>query len=285
MLMAAAIGDRRRFDKIWNWTKANLRRPDGLISFLWRDGHVVDPQAGVRRRPRCDPRAPGRAPAASTVRSTGDEALALGDAIMQGRGRSATFQGNPVLTAGPWAITPPPVTVEPELLLAGELPRAARCVEGSPLGRPRNERARDHEQADAGSRPAAARLGASRGRHAGSRSATRATRSHRRCSASMPFARWCGSPRIRTRPGGGSPPGHGRCSRSRTRPSCRSSTTSPDGRSATPCIPVVLVAAAGAADAPDIRPPATACWTRPRRSTGARRPTTARRGWRSAGSC
>ena len=45
MLMAAAIGDRRRFDKIWNWTKANLQRPDGLISFLWRDGHVVDPQA------------------------------------------------------------------------------------------------------------------------------------------------------------------------------------------------------------------------------------------------
>ena len=44
MLIAAAIGDRQRFDPIWNWTKANLRRPDGLISFLWRDGHVVDPQ-------------------------------------------------------------------------------------------------------------------------------------------------------------------------------------------------------------------------------------------------
>ena len=45
MLLAAAIGDQRRFDTIWTWTKKNLRRPDGLISFLWRDGHVVDPQA------------------------------------------------------------------------------------------------------------------------------------------------------------------------------------------------------------------------------------------------
>ena len=45
MLMAAAIGDSQRFDAIWGWTKSNLRRPDGLISFLWRDGHVQDPQA------------------------------------------------------------------------------------------------------------------------------------------------------------------------------------------------------------------------------------------------
>src|SRR5439155_5991307 len=45
MLLAAAIGDQKRFDRIWGWTKANLRRKDGLISFLWRDGKVQDPQA------------------------------------------------------------------------------------------------------------------------------------------------------------------------------------------------------------------------------------------------
>ncbi len=45
MLLAAAIGDAQRFDTIWGWTKDNLRRPDGLISFLWRNGHVLDPQA------------------------------------------------------------------------------------------------------------------------------------------------------------------------------------------------------------------------------------------------
>ena len=45
MLMAAAIGDQRRFNSIWDWTQKNLKRPDGLISFLWRNGHIVDPQA------------------------------------------------------------------------------------------------------------------------------------------------------------------------------------------------------------------------------------------------
>ncbi|HSO98161.1 MAG TPA: glycosyl hydrolase family 8, partial [Solirubrobacteraceae bacterium] len=45
MLLAAAIGDSKRFDAIWNWTQQHLRRPDGLISFLWKGGHVIDPQA------------------------------------------------------------------------------------------------------------------------------------------------------------------------------------------------------------------------------------------------
>jgi endoglucanase len=112
MLMAAAIGDRRRFDKIWNWTQANLRRPDGLISFLWRDGHVVDPQAAS------DADLDGtRALLVAACRFNHPgyrrEALGLGDAIMKVEVGSATFQGNPVLTAGPWAITPPPVTVDP----------------------------------------------------------------------------------------------------------------------------------------------------------------------------
>src|SRR3712207_2526867 len=44
MLLAAAIGDQRRFDLMWKWTKDNLVQPDGLIAFLWRDGEVVDPK-------------------------------------------------------------------------------------------------------------------------------------------------------------------------------------------------------------------------------------------------
>lgn len=43
MLVAAAIGDRRRFDRIWAWTQANLHQPDGLFAFHWAGGHVVDP--------------------------------------------------------------------------------------------------------------------------------------------------------------------------------------------------------------------------------------------------
>lgn len=112
MLLAAAVGDSRRFDAIWAWTKSNLRRPDGLISFLWRDGHVIDPQAASDADLDAS-----RALLVAACRfhrpSLRQEALQLGDAIMRVEVGSASFQGAPVLTAGPWAVSPPPVTVNP----------------------------------------------------------------------------------------------------------------------------------------------------------------------------
>lgn len=44
MLLAAAVGDRTRFQEIWGWTKSHLERPDGLFAFHWQDGRVVDTQ-------------------------------------------------------------------------------------------------------------------------------------------------------------------------------------------------------------------------------------------------
>jgi endoglucanase len=112
MLMAAAIGDARRFDAIWAWTKNNIRRPDGLISFLWAHGRVQDPQAASDADLDAS-----RALLVASCRfhrpALRQEALQLGDAIMRIEVGSASFQGAPVLTAGPWAITPPPVTVNP----------------------------------------------------------------------------------------------------------------------------------------------------------------------------
>ncbi|MBV9310529.1 MAG: hypothetical protein JOZ73_06850 [Solirubrobacterales bacterium] len=104
MLMAAAIGDSKTFNSVWGWTQRNLRRPDGLISFLWRGGHVIDPQAasdadldasralllaGCRFN---DP----------ALRQQGEQ---IGKAVLQIETTPA-FQGKPVLVAGPWAITP-----------------------------------------------------------------------------------------------------------------------------------------------------------------------------------
>jgi endoglucanase len=112
MLMAAAIGDSRRFNAIWDWTKANLRRPDGLISFLWRDGRVQDPQAASDADLDAS-----RALLVAACRfqrpGLRQEALQLGSSIMRVEVGSASFQGKPVLSAGPWAISPPPVTVNP----------------------------------------------------------------------------------------------------------------------------------------------------------------------------
>jgi endo-1,4-beta-D-glucanase Y len=44
MLAAAAIGDQRRFDRIWAWTQHNLQLPNGLFAFHWAGGHVVNSQ-------------------------------------------------------------------------------------------------------------------------------------------------------------------------------------------------------------------------------------------------
>jgi endoglucanase len=112
MLMAAAIGDSRRFDAIWTWTKDNIRRPDGLISFLWAHGRVQDPQAASDADLDAS-----RALLVASCRfhrpALRQEALQLANAILRIEVGSASFQGAPVLTAGPWAISPPPVTVNP----------------------------------------------------------------------------------------------------------------------------------------------------------------------------
>jgi endoglucanase len=112
MLLAAAIGDQKRFDLIWGWTKSNIRRPDGLLSFLWKKGRVIDPQAASDADVDAS-----RALLVASCRFKGgkyrNEALQLANSIMRVEIGSATFEGKPVLTAGPWAITPPPITVDP----------------------------------------------------------------------------------------------------------------------------------------------------------------------------
>jgi endoglucanase len=47
MLIAVALGDETRFRVIWDWTKSHLRRPDGLLSWRWADGHVTDPNSAA----------------------------------------------------------------------------------------------------------------------------------------------------------------------------------------------------------------------------------------------
>ncbi|HUR18119.1 MAG TPA: glycosyl hydrolase family 8 [Acidimicrobiales bacterium] len=42
LLLAVAEGDRARFDRVWRWTRTNLQRPDGLLSWKWREGRVID---------------------------------------------------------------------------------------------------------------------------------------------------------------------------------------------------------------------------------------------------
>jgi endoglucanase len=109
MLLAAATGDSQRFDSIWGWTKANLRRQDGLLSFLWRDGRVQDPQAASDADLDAT-----RALLVASCRfhrpSLRQEGLQLAKTIINEE--TASVNGNLVLTAGPWA-THAPQTVNP----------------------------------------------------------------------------------------------------------------------------------------------------------------------------
>ncbi len=47
MLIAVAERDEERFDRVWSWTREHLRRDDGLLSWRWKDGRVVDREAAT----------------------------------------------------------------------------------------------------------------------------------------------------------------------------------------------------------------------------------------------
>jgi endo-1,4-beta-D-glucanase Y len=110
MLMAAAIGDQKRFNLIWDWTKANIRRPDGLLAFLWKDGKVVNSDAASDADLDTV-----RALLAGSCRfdqpGLKKEALGLAKSIMRNE-TVVTQPGTVVLVAGQWA-RKPPITINP----------------------------------------------------------------------------------------------------------------------------------------------------------------------------
>lgn len=100
MLLAAAVDDRATFDRVWSWTTANLRRPDGLLSWHWVDGAVVDEQ----------PAADADLDAAWALAIAeqrwpdgpyGADAAALAAAVAAHE--TVTVDGRTVLAAGPWS--------------------------------------------------------------------------------------------------------------------------------------------------------------------------------------
>jgi endoglucanase len=106
MLLAAERGRAATFAKVWDWTRANLRQPDGLLAWHWEDGSVADPQTA----------ADGDLDAAwallRAARRFGDrgyrsEALALASAILEHE--TVSLDGRSLLVAGDWATTFPAV--------------------------------------------------------------------------------------------------------------------------------------------------------------------------------
>jgi len=105
MLISVAVGDRARFDSVWNWAQANLMQPNGLLAWQWKDGVVVD------RQPATDAdldaaRALGVAAKRFNAPYYANDARKLADAIAK-NALAYAADGKPVLLAGPWAGTLP----------------------------------------------------------------------------------------------------------------------------------------------------------------------------------
>lgn len=113
MLIAVAVGDKTRFENIWEWTKANLRRPDGLLSWRWADGQVTDANSASDADLDAA-RALLLAGNRFGDRTLTDEGRTLGDQILRletvEAGTTTPPPGDAV-PAGRWIVGPGPITV------------------------------------------------------------------------------------------------------------------------------------------------------------------------------
>ncbi len=100
MLLAVALDDPDRFSLVWEWTKRELQRPDGLLSWHWSGGRVADPQ------PASDADVDAAYALVLAAERFGNpsylkEARRIGDAILGAE--TAQVGRDRVLLAGPWA--------------------------------------------------------------------------------------------------------------------------------------------------------------------------------------
>jgi endoglucanase len=106
MLLAVAANDRSRFGRVWRWTQDNLQRDDGLLSYHWDGGRVVDENSATD----ADLDA---ARALLTAARRFHDAVYRRDAVRIGRAVLAqevvSRNGRLYLVAGPWARRPPNV--------------------------------------------------------------------------------------------------------------------------------------------------------------------------------
>jgi cellulose synthase (UDP-forming) len=106
MLLAVALDDRSRFDQVWQWTKDNLQRNDGLLAYHWSNGHIDSEQ----------PATDADLDAARALVLAGkrfesseykDAGVRIGQAVLEDE--TSDVSGLPVLVAGPWAQSSTPV--------------------------------------------------------------------------------------------------------------------------------------------------------------------------------
>lgn len=104
MLVAVGLDDADTFARVWGWTRDNLQRPDGLLSWRWADGRVAD----VSSASDADLDAARALVLAGERFGRPDHTatgLALGQAVLDLE--TVQTPAGRVLAAGQWAITAP----------------------------------------------------------------------------------------------------------------------------------------------------------------------------------
>jgi cellulose synthase (UDP-forming) len=106
MLLAVALDNRARFDRVWRWTRENLQLGDGLLAYHWSNGHADS------NEPATDADLDAaRALALAGKRFDSDDytsaGVRLGEAVLEHE--TSLVSGLPVLAAGPWARSATPI--------------------------------------------------------------------------------------------------------------------------------------------------------------------------------
>jgi endoglucanase len=114
LVLAQVAGDEPAFARIWEWTRAHLRRPDGLLAGRWSGGAVIDADSATDA---------DLVTAWALLRADGTdpdhyhaEGRALADAVLAHE--TVTLPAGPVLAAGQWA-TGQPSTLNPSYWAVG----------------------------------------------------------------------------------------------------------------------------------------------------------------------
>jgi endoglucanase len=114
MLLAQAVGDRRRFDLAWEWARRNLQRADALLAWRWADRRVQDPMpaadadldaawALVLAATRFDDAALRHEGLRMAAAVLDNETVRVDGTGMDGTGVDGAASEDILLVAGPWA--------------------------------------------------------------------------------------------------------------------------------------------------------------------------------------
>jgi len=104
LLVAVGLGEEDTFARVWGWTQDALQRPDGLLSWHWAGGRVVDRSSAADADLDAARALVLAGEAFGEPRYTAD-GLELGGAVLDLE--TVPTAAGRVLTAGQWAMTEP----------------------------------------------------------------------------------------------------------------------------------------------------------------------------------